>query len=256
MDCEKCREILWDKEEFSADEVDCALEHVKECSECERESAIIEEIKNADIPLPFSVSDKVLEKVRNMEKSPRRNLKFVRIGAVACALILVSVVSLRIAFPPAKEANDSALKVESESVNDGGYDFVTKNESYSDNDIGGVVEEPMSPIPDEPMAEAPMEDAKNEKVEEDMYMLLDFYKDAMEISSHTADIVILGNDVEGVFELLFDYTPEDFETHIEMKGDVLYNVESVLKKAGHSVLFTSSSENPRKTVVYFIDYLS
>lgn len=248
MDCKKCLEIMWDKDEFSKEDVEKAQEHVKECKECAEECALIEEVKNTPIDLPFSVSDKVIERVRDMEKkAPVKKFKFAKYGAIACALLLVSVVCIRYVFPDAKEMLDGGVQnAVTESVKDDDYEFVTKDEVF--DGVGSAVDTPMV---EEPTAEEPMEDAKNDVVEEDLFMLLDFYKDAMEISSHTADIVILGGDVEGVLELLFDYTPEDFTTHIEMPKDVAVEVENVLEKAGYSVVFTSSSENPRKTVVYF-----
>ncbi len=259
MDCEKCLEIMWDKDEFCADDVKKAEEHIKECDECAKEYELIKEVKNTTLDLPFSVTDKVLEKVRDMEKkAPVKKFKFARYGAVVCALVLVSVVCIRYAFPDMKEAMDDGAQnvvTENESVKGEDYEFVTKDEFF---DSVGSVEEPEAepPTAEEPM-EMPNEEMKSEeKVEEDLFMLLDFYKDAMEISSHTADIVLVGNDVDGVLELLFDYTPENCSTHIEMSKDVSFEVEKILEKANYSVLFTSSSENPRKTVVYFKDYLS
>ena len=258
MDCDKIRELLWDFDDAEGDELAEMIRHIESCESCARDFRAIKEMKNIRLASGHSVADRVMEKVR--EDVKRKNIfKITRYAAAACLVLVVCTFFFLKGFDK-KTENDTAL---SEDVT------VVLQNTHADEERFEVLSDPVktetakdlseeenfTQVKDDALPESVFDDVMTSPPEADEQMKLNFYKDDLSLSSHSADIVVSGRDISGALELLAELGAVQTERHIEISGDFSAQVEKILCDGGFQVLYTTSSETPRKTLVFFSDFI-
>ena len=260
MDCKQIRELMWENdlpEEF--------FEHIEACPECKSEYELARKTKTA-----LSSRDDLKERIlvaATLEKRRRIALNITRIAASLMVVLAVGIF--------AKLAIDSGMKTaedcEAELPPTLGYDraesMVGTTNGFGELLDGVVkdeaaVEEAESSMPyqDKPI-EAPTVELEEAVIEEDVAfeddacMLMNVYKDMHELSYHTADIVVAGDDLAGVINALSELGAQRVDSHIEIEGDFYFEVQDCLARADFDILFVSSSESVKKTLIYLEDLI-
>ncbi len=272
MDCEKTRELLWDFDDLDDGEKAEILSHLQSCRECSGEFEIIKKVQSTTVAPEISVADKVIERI-SKEKLRTSPLKALRYTTAAClALVFCAFLLLRtFDKKDAAAENDAALapEMKAESVFDtadgGDYNFLY-SENYSDEEtaMGSVtvttttqdnLKDFQNVAEDSLAVESEPEAAGKTPPEADEQMKLNYYKDALDISSHTVDLVVSGRDIDKALEVLAPFGAVRVENHVEIEGDFSLEVEKILLENSFNPLYSTSSETPRKTLVFFEDYL-
>ncbi len=268
LKCEECQKLLWDFDDCSEDEQKRILEHLNSCPECRETLALIQKVQNSDVPAPLSVADKTIARLEK-EKKPLYS-SFLKYSLAASVVIVASLIFLLPTIRPktADNAENASLDYKAEStVADG----VATGTVWFDDMLFGVAESEDMVEDCAPEAEAPTSEefSKNEPVtapevprdepmevpEADEQMLINLYKDTFLISSHTADVVLSGVSEMRVMEILSSLSPEKIDAHIEIAGDALDMVITLLKEADVVPVYTTVSETVVKTIVYFEENL-
>ena len=282
VDCNRAREIMWDEPQNEE-----LLEHIASCPECKSEYELINKTKSA-----LSSKDEtsgIMARIRK-EEHRRKISKITKFAAVAVLALAVGIfgkLALDSGLKRAEKADDADCVFEAESTTDG-YTGTTDNGDFKDFEYSKPMEpssppsaSPMNPEPESAVSddavsnkyteypseeepEAPVEreeealESETSQIvrdEADTIWLFGNYKADNNIPSHTADVIVSGDDISGVAQLLCDYGAYVQSSHVVIDKDVYSEVQKLLSEAGFEILTATSSENVLKTVIYFKELL-
>ena len=262
MDCTKAREVMWE-EELSKEFFD----HIESCPECKKAYELVKKTRTV-LKTRDNMEGAVMKKIKKAERARKISL-ITKIAAVFVAVLAVGIFA-KIIIDNGLERSDKAVS-EDQITEEKNEEFSTgSNGNYGAVDDGlmdkdevfkpsAPMEEPMFPAPEAPEetpAEAepanPGSDAITEdSAKNDVVMFLNEYKDMNSLSAHTADIVVSGDNIKYAQEILEDYSPETYDSHLEIQGDFYFEVMKSLDSNGFEVIFSTSAETIRKTLIYF-----
>lgn len=263
MTHEKAKELMWENENSSE-----LSDHIENCEECRKEYETVKRLKKV-FASDKDISQTVMYKI-NLQKRRR----FIHRLINACAIVFLSVAVtaiVKFANPGNKFSNNadvesvinessSTLSVKSpEEISDNiekkigdVEDFVspgheTADKSFSDennsNDDGKLDDKNSYTKSDESYTDA------------DLYMLLSDYKDSLSLPYHTADIIVMGSDINKALDYLSPIGAIQEEKYIKIDGDAYFEAQKILTDAGFKIEFTTSSESIFQTFIFFADLL-